>query len=320
MKQRTLIIEEYEFTKQEYLREVISRMVQDKDVDLSVRLKYYQVPITRKLLNSVVDTIKDIGKNREFFVEIILETDQWKNIKHLYKVLNQYAVSVELLVSEKLKRSEVKKYTKKVLLEKLILSCNNYSTFYQLYQYWKEVGLSIKLEGYRLSENEYFEFWEEWIHDSSAVWFLAFENLLSSRLIGKLVDCCEYSSCMGKYLYIDKDENVYFCEQKKEKSKMYSLKNGIPKYIFNTVYDRVLDAAVEKRSKCKETCSVFPLCRGGCPLDEQKMNCTQEYLKKVVHMDEFLGKELINGFANIENPCFRQFYLSLIAYGYNYAQ
>lgn len=276
--------------------------------------------LTKGCLNSFADTVKAVGKEHEFLVSITIETHQWKNIKRLRKCLNQYAMNIDLKVQEGIKVSEVKKYTKKVLLEKVILSCRDYLQFCEKYHVWKKTGVSVQLEGYELSIDEYLNFFEMWIHDAEAVWFVPFEDMANSILTGVHVENCENNSCMGKYLYLDKQDNVYFCSKKPEVSKMYCLKQENPKDIYNEVYNNTLHTAIEKRTECQNECEIFGFCRGACPLKERKKEACMALMQKVACWGTFLEKEARNAFVEIENPCMRQLYLSLSAYGFNFVE
>ncbi|MBQ8233649.1 MAG: hypothetical protein IJZ34_17265 [Lachnospiraceae bacterium] len=320
MKRKTFIIEEYEIEIQETVQKLIAAIVKEGDIDLMIRLKYYHTPLTRRLIDSIADTIKAVGKEHEFVVDIVLETDQWKKIKQLRRKLNQYSISLDLKVSDGLQVKEIAHYKKKLLLDKIMLSCKDYDTFYQSYHRWKTAGLSIALEEYELTLKEYLQFFEEWIHDPKATWFVPFEDIISCMMTGVPAGICEHSSCMGKYLYLDQNKKVYFCAKKRENTQMYSLTENVPDLLYNEIYDNALGMAIEKRNQCAEECELFGLCRGGCPLDEKLAEACGEYIQKVSRIGEFIEKEIVNSFTDIENPCMRQFYLSLIAYGFRFSQ
>lgn len=318
MKRKIFIIEEYEIEKQTRVQQLISKIVQEGDINLLLRLKYYHTPLTSKLIDSIADTIKNVGKEQEFVVDIVLETDQWRNIKALHRKLNQYAISIELKVSDGLKTKEIIRYKDKLLLEKLLVACEDYTTFHQAFHRWKETGLSIDTVDYELAHKEYLDFFEEWIHDAKATWFIPFEDIISSMLTGISSGNCEYSSCMGKYLYLDKNDQVYFCAKKREHTQMYSLGEAMPESLYNEVYERALSMVIAKRNPCVENCQLFHLCRGGCAFLEKKPEVCEEYAKKISRMEDFIRKEIENAFADIENPCMRQLYLSFIAYGFRF--
>ena len=97
---------------------------------------------------------------------------------------------------------------------------------------------------------------------------------------------------------------------------MYSLHEKPTELLYNEIYDCVLSTAVAKRKQCMEGCQVFGLCRGGCPLVEHSPEHCGAYIQKVARIGAFIDKEIKTAFVDIENPCMRQFYLSLIAYGF----
>ena len=318
MKQKTLIIEDYESSRQEQVKRLLVDMVKVQDVNLNVRLVYDKVQLTKEYVDNFADTVKAVGKEYEFLIHITIETHQWKNVKRLRKCLNQYAINIDLKVQDGIKIFEVKNYTKKLLLDNVILSCKNYEQFCERYHAWKTVGVSVRLEGYELSTKEYLEFFEMWIHDADAVWFVPFEDMANSMLTGVHVENCENDSCMGKYLYLDKEDNVYFCSKKHKSTKMYSLKQENPQFIYNEVYDKALQNAIEKRTKCQSSCEMFGFCRGACPLKERDQESCMAVIQKVACWGAFLEEEAKSAFAKIENPCMRQLYLSLIAYGFDF--
>lgn len=318
MKKKEFIIEEYCIEQQEKVKKLLLELTKEENVYLSIRLKYYEISFDKNLIDSIADTIKAIGKQREFVTEILLETNQWKQVKKLRKRLNQYGISVELEVADTRKLKEIMKYKTKLLLEKIILPVNHYHDFLQAYHKWKETGLTIRLKEMTLSRQEYLDFWEEWIHDKSAAWFEPYENMILSILTGTSGSECEHSSCMGRILYLDREENLYFCAKKKDAAKMCSLKENIPDFIYNEVYDHVLKMAVEKRSRCTKECQMFGICRGGCPFDTEKETFCADYLQKVSHIGNFIEKEIGTHFSEVENPRLRQLYLTLIAYGFGF--
>lgn len=315
MKQKMLIIEEYGEEQAQYVRELLRKMTEEK-LHLQVRLKYYRETLTGKKLDSMADLIKEAGKNKEFIVDVILETDQWKQIKRLYKKINQYSVRLELSVSEQMSGRMVKRYAKKMQLEKLLICCKDYKRFQEAYQVWKSVGVTIEPVGYMLSAQEFKDFFDKWIHDAEAVWLEEIEDLSYSILTGVSSGSCEHHSCMGKYVYLDAEGKLYFCSRKKEAAGMYSMREAYRETLYDETYQAVLQNAIAKRTQCMEQCDMFGLCRGGCPLEEADGIACTEYREKIQFVAGFLGKEISNGFINMENACLRKLYLSLIAYGF----
>lgn len=319
MREKTLIIEEYEEKRQEKFRQILSRMVRDEQVNLTVRLVYHRVEITRKILDSIADTIKSVGKEREFMIEVILETDQWKRLKRLYKVLNQYGITVELCGSDSINIMQLKKYKRKMLLERVILHSESYEDFHSQYEKWKIAEIPIQLKGYTLSSTEYREFFEEWVYDAHAVWFFPFEDTISSILTGVTTESCEHNSCMGKYIHLDEKDRVSFCKKGLEPTKLYVLDETKEGPLFeHEIYQNVLGDAIEKRARCQKECQMFGLCRGGCPLESADTSTCNAYIEKIAYTGRFLEQEGKTAFVHVENPCLRQLCLSLLAYGFDF--
>lgn len=316
MKRKTLIIEEYDTDRQSRVQALISQYVKDGDVNLFLCLQYYRVPLRGKMLDSIADTLKAVGKTREFTVDVALRTDQWKAVKRLRKRLNRYAISVELKATPRLRIRELQRYKQKMILERLIVESGDCASFRQAYDQWKALGLPIRLEGCELTQPEYFAFFDAWIHDPKAAWFEPFEDIISGLLTGVPAGSCQHSSCMGKYLYLDEAENVYFCGQKKEAARMYSLRQGLPEPLYQECYGAALRTAIERRTECMDSCQLFGLCKGGCPLAAKTTEACAEYEQKISKIGAFLQEGMADAFTGIENPCVRQMYLSLIAYGF----
>ncbi len=316
MKRKVFIVEDYIIEKQDILKNMISRLVQGEETELLLHFCFDKVPLTAKVLDHIADTVKEIGKKVEFCVDVTVETNQWKTVKKLRKQLNQYAISVEAEVSEAMSVKDVQRYKEKMLLEKLVLQCEDYASFLKLYEIWKFAGVSVKLKGYELTGEEFAQFFESWIHDKNAAGFEPFEDFIGSLTTGLVINDCRYSSCMGRILYLDRDDQVYFCEKKKEQTKMYSAAQGIPEKLYNEVYSEVLGSAIAKRNQCSNQCEMFGLCRGGCPLEEVNPQTCHDFARKIAAVGEVIEREIGTAFTNLENPYLRQYSLTLIAYGF----
>ena len=79
---------------------------------------------------------------------------------------------------------------------------------------------------------------------------------------------CEYSSCLGKCIYLTGERQITFCQK---------AQNGIP---FNgqnltdvfegAEFMNLLEKTIVRREECKSQCAAFQVCGGGCPLKEMK--------------------------------------------------
>jgi radical SAM protein with 4Fe4S-binding SPASM domain len=261
--------------------------------------------------------MKAIGEKYEFTLLVSVETDQWERIRGLRKILNRYGFEVRLLVSDSINAELVKKYNRKLLLEQIILGADNFEDLRAEYHRWKGVGITVSAESYELTEEEYRQFFSEWISDEDGVWFLPFRNIFSSLLMGVSVEDCEHSSCLGKYLYVDEAGSVYFCRKKKSESVMYRIAEQQEGQLYRGSYEDTLGACIKARKECRDNCGKFNICHGGCPLNPRKNTMCTAYRNLIPELVDFIQKEIGNYFSDLKNPCLRQLYLSMIAYGYD---
>lgn len=96
---------------------------------------------------------------------------------------------------------------------------------------------------------------------------------------------CKFTSCLGKNVYLDKKDKLYFCENNTEDSYLGNL-NSITNLWNNKTFTSVLKKAIKSRESCKSNCGYFEHCHGGCTL----MNNCQDY-----------KEQFTNAFTSIED-------------------
>lgn len=315
MKRKIFIIEEYEKGREREVRQLLWGFLSEGEINLLIRMKYERKALSKESIESMAEVIRSLGKEKEFTVDLELVTDQWDLVRKNRKILNQYSIRVELRVRNDQKRKEVDRYKEKLLLERICIVSEEYPLFLKLYEEWKNLKIPICSE-YELTTAEYLEFFQTWLRDNDAVWYTPFEDIFVCLLTGNSSSDCVHQSCMGKYLYLDDENYVYFCAQKRAAAKMYLLSEGITENLYNDVYDQWLNRAVEKRNHCLEECGAYSLCKGGCVLEEKTSRYCAEFAQKIACAAQVLERELESAFLNVENACLRQLYLSLVAYGF----
>ena len=82
---------------------------------------------------------------------------------------------------------------------------------------------------------------------------------------------CNHTSCLGKNLYISKNQEISFCPKHIKESKLGTIENITNKEKF----ENALKEMIEKRNKCKQKCEIYEICQGGCVFEK---NC-EEYKK-----------------------------------------
>lgn len=80
---------------------------------------------------------------------------------------------------------------------------------------------------------------------------------------------CKYTSCLGKTIYIDLDGKLYSCPFSPMRIALNDISTcSLLEDAFDTPqYTEVLKSSIERRSQCQNTCSIYSVCKGGCPLE-----------------------------------------------------
>ncbi len=99
---------------------------------------------------------------------------------------------------------------------------------------------------------------------------------------------CEYSSCLGKTVYISKEGNVSFCMEHPKETYMGKIEE-IKELFHTTEFLEKLKKMIARRSQCGATCSHFHGCMGGCVFwedcSEFQKDC-DEAVKDIVNLIE----------------------------------
>ncbi len=102
---------------------------------------------------------------------------------------------------------------------------------------------------------------------------------------------CNYSSCMGKTIYINKAGNLYFCPFHQEESYLCKIADvsKLEQTLKQKCFISTLDKIIERRKSCKNSsCKIYEKCNGGCPFDS--INCEQ--LKTRISKAEQLREQI----------------------------
>ena len=111
---------------------------------------------------------------------------------------------------------------------------------------------------------------------------------------------CIFSSCLGKTVYLQSRGQLVVCPH----GQHIHLKSITPEEKLTSIFDTdeyktLLLRSINKRNKCKADCSLFYLCHGGCPLedndtndcdilkevkDQKTISTNEEYLQKAIHL------------------------------------
>jgi radical SAM protein with 4Fe4S-binding SPASM domain len=104
---------------------------------------------------------------------------------------------------------------------------------------------------------------------------------------------CNFSSCLGKNIFVDRDGKVHFCPKYPEKSIVGTLDSAKDYFKADTFID-TLNNAVEKRKQCKNDCKYYEYCGGACPLQDGCSDFPELFEKNSVCIDKIIknGEDL----------------------------
>lgn len=316
MKERYLIIEEFELQKSEEVAGLLEQILEDGDLHLTIKWRFCEVRLSRRLIERIAAILYRQGTKREFSVCCIVETGQWKEVCRFRNVLNRYGFEVVLLSSSSLPEKTIKKAGRKMQLEEIRIIEKDYASIRREYERLKGAGIPVSFDESQISSGEYTEWFESWVSDRNACWLLPYQEVTGYLLTGMWTGSCEHDSCLGKYFCLDRDGMLYFCGKKLEGSQIHKISGRSEKLSYGENYDQVLKSAVEKRRRCRAECGTFEICRGGCPLSGCEGEECRDYQERVAYVRSYLQEHSKNYFADIANPVIRQMFLSTVAFGF----
>lgn len=108
----------------------------------------------------------------------------------------------------------------------------------------------------------------EWMLESKAPYVSIFDDAINTVLLKTKPRDCRHSSCLGKNLYLSKDNVFSFCAFYPERTILTKLSNV---NALNEVFEQgsilnVLSDSIRKRENCLKNCEHYDFCKGGCPL------------------------------------------------------
>ena len=155
-------------------------------------------------------------------------------------------------------------YYKSLCEDKITLSINTVDV----------AGNAISNQLYTNNVEEYYNkmslLYEKWIYDKDSMFNISsFVNYFRSVCYENNT-LCSNSSCLFKVLSINPDGFVFPCG--KPYPDEYCLgkinsNSNLDDYFTTDVYENIVRAAIERRSKCKQSCIFFKYCEGGCNYD-----------------------------------------------------
>ena len=114
------------------------------------------------------------------------------------------------------------------------------------------------------------ELFNVWLNDEDCnIKLEPFGNLITTYFNGYST-MCTYDSCLRYWLCLEPSGNITPCNSIFPKEYTYgNLKNmnDIKEVYFSKGFETLLNSAIKRRKKCKEICTIYDYCEGGCNYD-----------------------------------------------------
>lgn len=180
------------------------------------------------------------------------------------------------------------------------------------YKWFRDKGLNYTLNIYMAEppydNNELFvpaeyfiekvcELFDYWMYDTRCNIKLAyFEHYIKYILFREKSLCC-YSSCLGKYVGIQYNGDIFNCNR--TFSSRYSYGNindytDIRECFESKGFENTLIDAIERRNSCKKNCEIYDFCLGGC-------NSNALMSGNMKQKNEYLCEIMVSVYKHIEN-------------------
>lgn len=166
-----------------------------------------------------------------------------------------------------------------------ILVVNNYNVDYLIenYNYFKKLNIGMKINpmfsdgaatkdsnlalNYEKYVNKFVGFFRYWASDVECNIGVSTCEEYVRLLLTEYSGICSFNSCLGKWLCLDSDGQIYPCDRLCISE--YNLGNvcqitNIDEVFENKNFIKLLQLSIERRKKCINECGYYKNCYGGC--------------------------------------------------------
>lgn len=124
--------------------------------------------------------------------------------------------------------------------------------------------LSLNVEDYISSILDLYEYW---LYDTSCNISISYFKTYFDYILRNKLTVCNYTSCMGKWLCVRPDGTITSCNRYMPREYDYGNVfdySDIHEAFESTGFQKLLEGAVERRTKCISSCDIYSFCNGGC--------------------------------------------------------
>lgn len=199
----------------------------------------------------------------------------------------------------------------------IVINGDNVNNLIEEYEYFKSLNLSMKLnpmfnDGAAINNalylnaddyiNNFIKLFKYWYRDNNCNINVTTCEELISLIFNKHSYVCTHNSCLGKWLCLDSDGEIYPCDRLCTNE--YSLGNidninSINEVFLNDNFLKLLKYSVARRNECIKNCKYYKNCYAGCNSNailSQENNYNQScYIQKAIL------QEILNYLNNLNN-------------------
>lgn len=265
---------------------------------------------------STYDTFKEISNNT-IYTFIVTINPSCKFSKQLTKIRGLLS-RINLMGIDDTKKvtCAVKKLQEKQLPVAIILKESDIKDILDRYRKFVPLGIPIFTESDACYDDEFVSLFWEWVYDKDGYRISIFADVLSKILLDYWGTICQYKSCLTKYFVINEDGKIYSCRTQNNEICNLQEIASMDELISKEKFIILLNHSIDKRTRCKELCSFYGICQGGCPKEITLTieNCKNKQL--FLAMEEITGKvkSIVNDSDYRDlNPAVREMILSSVA-------
>lgn len=198
----------------------------------------------------------------------------------------------------------------------LLIREKDFNNIIGLYRRSTALGAPIFVEDEINIDDNYISLFMEWLYDKNGCWINIFTDVLSRILLDYWGTKCKFKSCLSKNFLIDIDGNVYGCKKRENLICNIWDVSSINDILSNENFTSLLKFAIPKREHCRELCSFYDLCQGGCPINSDITieKCENRQLFSAM---ESITKQITSIIRNTDygnlNPAVKNMILSSVA-------
>ena len=162
-----------------------------------------------------------------------------------------------------------------------VISMKNINSLIEDYEWFKANNINFTMNLYisshpqnddlfipeKLCIQKFTELFDYWIKDKTGTLNIRFFDIILKHVIFNHSSLCAYTSCLGKWVGILYNGDIFPCNRSFPKEYKYGNVwdyDNIRDCFESEGFNRLTAQAVERRKKCSRDCEIFSFCAGGC--------------------------------------------------------